>query len=162
MEGLGIDLKFILAQIANFLILLFILQKVLYKPILKILADRKKKIDEGLIDADKIRQELEAINKEKEQILKSARGEGLKIIEKQRDVAENQKEEIIMNANKEAKRVLESAGQRLKEEEELMIAQVRERIGLLATQMAEKIISEKLTPEGQRRIVEERIKELKA
>ncbi len=161
MEGLGIDFKFILAQIINFGLLVFLLQKLLYKPILKVLADRKRKIDEWLANADKIRAELDAINKEKEQILKSARGEGLSIIDRYRNEGENQKEEIIMNANKEAKKALESAQRRLKEEEELMVSQVRERMAEMATKMAEKIIREKFSESGQHRIVEERLEELK-
>jgi len=161
MEGLGIDLKFVLAQLINFGLLIFILKKLLYGPILKVLEERRQKIAESLADAERIKKELNSISIEKEQILKSARGEGLKIIEESRDIAEKQKEELVINAQKEAKEALDLAQRRLREEEEAMVDRVRERITKLAGNLAEKILSEKLNEKSQHQIIEKQIGEIK-
>lgn len=161
MEGLGIDLKFILAQLINFGLLIFILKKLLYGPILKVLEERRQKISESLADAEKIKRELATISNEKEQILKSARGEGLRIIEESRDLAEKQREELVIKAQKEAKEALDLAQRRLKEEEEAMIDRIRDRITSLAGNLAEKIIDKKLNDTSHHQIIDKQMGEIK-
>lgn len=98
MEALGIDFKLIIAQIFNFLVLLFVLKKFLYKPLLKIFAERKAKIEEGLVNSEKIKKELEEIESGKQKILLAAQKEAADLILEQRKFAQKEKEEIIEEA----------------------------------------------------------------
>ena len=73
MENLGIQPVPLLLQAINFLLLLFILKKYLYKPILKALEDRKKKIEEGLAYSEKMKAEAEKSEKKREEIISRAK-----------------------------------------------------------------------------------------
>lgn len=102
MEALGIDFKLIIAQIFNFLVLFVVLKKFLYKPLLKVFAQRKTKIEEGLLNAEKIKKELAEIEIDKQKILSSAQKEAADLILQQRKFAQKEKEEIIEEAKTKA------------------------------------------------------------
>lgn len=102
METLGIDFKLIIAQIFNFLVLFVIFKKFLYKPFLKIFEERKTKIEEGLINSEKIKKELAEIEIDKQKILSAAGKEAENLISEQRKFAQKEKEEIVKEAQKKA------------------------------------------------------------
>ena len=81
MEQLGIEPKLLLAQIVNFLIIVFVLSKVLYKPVLSMLEKRRKEIAEGLAISDRMRLEEEKFQEKKAARLEVARKEAKTIIE---------------------------------------------------------------------------------
>src|SRR3989337_2314560 len=95
MESLGIDLKLIIIQIINFGLLLFLLTKFLYKPILRILDERKNKIEESLANAQKIAEEKVKLEEEKTKEITEAREVGKRIIEEMRLFGEKEREEIL-------------------------------------------------------------------
>lgn len=103
----GVKPILLAAQIVNFLILLFLLKKFLYRPILKILDERKKKIAESIINAEQIKQELLEIQGEREKKLQQAAKEAKKIIE-----------EAIVSANQ----IIAEAHQKAQTDIEKMIA----------------------------------------
>src|SRR3989338_4733594 len=80
LSDFGVQPVLLLAQIVNFLVLLFILQKLLYKPILKVLEDRKRKIEESIANAEKIQEELEETEAKRALVIENAIEEGKKII----------------------------------------------------------------------------------
>ena len=102
MEALGIDVKLILAQIFNFVVLFVVLKKFLYKPLLKIFTERKEKIEEGLLNAEKIKKELAEIEVDRQKVLSLARKEAVDLILEQRKFAQKEKEEIIEEARVKA------------------------------------------------------------
>ena len=102
MESLGIDFKLILAQVFNFVVLFVILKKFLYKPLLKIFEERKTKIEEGLLNAEKIKKELAEIEIDRQKVLSAARKEAADLILEQRKFAQKEKEEIIEEARVKA------------------------------------------------------------
>ena len=77
---LGIDWKLLIAQIINFLVLLAILYKFLYKPVFKILHDREEKIEKSLRQAERIEKNLFESEAEKSKIVAEARNEAGKVI----------------------------------------------------------------------------------
>ena len=91
MESLGIDLKLIIIQIINFGLLLFLLTKFLYKPILRLLDERKKKIEESLANAQKIAEEKVKLEEEKTKEITEAREVGKRIIEEMRLFGEKER-----------------------------------------------------------------------
>lgn len=109
MESLGIDLKIILVQIVNFGILVFVLNKFLYKPVLK--AVKAKKEEYALIAKDKeeIAKEAEAMNSKRELIIKSAQKEKTDAVKEARLEAASLKKDALQKAQKEAKEIIEKA-----------------------------------------------------
>src|SRR3990167_4874990 len=102
MEKLGVQLIPLLLQGFNFLLLLFILKKYLYKPVLKILQERKKKIEEGLEFSEKMRAELGKSEKKAAEITDKARLEAQKIISQAKSDAKKKENEILSAAENEA------------------------------------------------------------
>ncbi|MEK7611698.1 MAG: F0F1 ATP synthase subunit B [Patescibacteria group bacterium] len=160
MESFGIDLKFLLAQILNFGILVFVLNKLLYKPLLKMLEDRRKKIAEGLSDADKVKAALANIEKEREDLLKSTRREGFKILEDSRTMAEKEREQILSQAQDEARVALERTRKKLAEEENQVVEKAKERIAQLAVAMTEKLLKDTADQTAQHNLIAKDIERL--
>ena len=98
-NNFGIDPILLGAQIVNFLIVLLILRKFLYKPILDTLKNRRDKISDGLLLTEEARVRLEKIEKDEKNILKNAKDEGKKLI----DDAKKEATEMIQKAQFEAK-----------------------------------------------------------
>ena len=157
----GIQPILLAAQVVNFLILLFILKKFLYKPILNVLEERKKKIEESLRNAEEIERKLSEIaEKESAAILESAR-EGEKII-KEAGVAGGQ---IIEDANKEAEKIIlratNQAKQLMIQEKENLQQSVKEHAADLIFLVIQKVTGKVLTKDDRKRITEEAIRSLK-
>ena len=81
-DKLGIDLKLLIAQIVNFVILLVILTKLIYKPLLKLLDDRKKMIAKTVDDSKRIEDRLAAIEADRDKVLANASKEAMVIVER--------------------------------------------------------------------------------
>src|SRR3990172_6130860 len=107
MEQLGIEPNLLLAQIVNFLIIFFVLSKLLYKPILGMLEKRKKEIAAGLELTEKMRAEEEKMNVRKERILDEARNEARNIVEAGKKEADAQAHDIIEDAHSQAQGIIE-------------------------------------------------------
>lgn len=158
MEGLGINFKLLLAQIVNFLVLLLILKKFLYKPILQFLDERKKKIEESLQNAEKINKELARIADERKQIVHQASLEAMRIIAESKRVAQEQKEEIIDEAKRKAQEELRKGVTLARQELEKARSELRQEAIILGEAMARKILQERLTPEEKRKLTDEMLK----
>lgn len=99
----GIEPILLLAQIVNFLIILFVLKKLFYKPLVKMLEERKAKIAESLKNAEAIEERLLQTEEKSTQIIKEAQEQSQQLIED----ARQQSEKIVELANAEAKRTTE-------------------------------------------------------
>ena len=144
LSKLGIDWKLLLAQIVNFLILLFILYRFAYKPVLKMLDDRSSKIEKGLKDAEDSQKKLQEITLKEREIIKDARVEALAILAKVEEQARKNKEEIIAEAKSSSEKVLKDAEKKIKEEKNKMVSEVKGEIAGLVVMATKKVISEKL------------------
>lgn len=160
MEKLGIDLKLLISQIINFLVLFFLLSKLLYKPILKLLEERKKKIAQTLEDSQKLREELVKIEEDRKKILAEVRKEGEITLKKQIDLAEEKRKEIIEAAQKEAQRIIGETRTQLEQEKENMTREVAKRTGKLVIDLTKRIISQ-IDSETQHKILDKMIKDLR-
>ena len=101
MEALGINLPGLITHIISFLILLFVLMKFLYKPIVNMLDQRSERIRESLEAAERAREETAASQAEVESQLEAARAEGQQLIASAREVAERFREEETAKVRQE-------------------------------------------------------------
>ena len=104
MESLGLDVKILLAQIINFGLLLFILSKVLYKPVIKLIDERNKKLTKAIEDSAAIEKKLEKIEESKKDLLSQARQNANKEREDLIKMAQEESRVIIDNAKKKAEK----------------------------------------------------------
>ncbi len=162
MEKLGIEPNLLVAQIVNFLIIMFVLTKLLYKPILTMLEKRKKEIAEGLALTAKMREEEEKMKVKKEKLLDEARKEARNIIDEAKKEAEAQGKDLVAEAHKQAHAIVEKGKEDAREEMERMKKDVQKAAIDIATAMTKQLVSQVLTPADQHRLLQKHVKELES
>lgn len=150
----------LLAQIVNFLILVAILAKFAYKPLLKGLADRQEKIINNIETAERQRAEAEKLKFEYQQQLMAARTEAQAIVEKARKLAEERKEEILAEARAEHARLLKAAQEEIARERDMAVAELKGEVVTLSLAAATKIIGHNLDTATNSKLVNDFIAEL--
>ncbi len=155
----GINPILLVAQVVNFLVLLFILKRFLYKPILKVLGERKQKIEDSLKNAEAIEKRLSLTNEDAEKIL-------AKVLKQAQEILDQSKEtgiqivdefratgvEIVEKANEQALEVVKL--QRVKLEEE-----IRAHLGDIVALAMEKVTGITMD-KHKREIIEKEVKSL--
>ena len=157
LSKLGIDYKLLIAQIVNFLVLLFILYRFAYRPVLAMLEKRARRIEKGLKDAAEAKKELEAAYKKEEEILKKAHREAKNIIEKMHKQAEKAQAEIIVETKKQTDKMVKDAKVQIEREKEKTVQEIKAEIGSLVVAAAEKVIGERVDEKKDKELIERAI-----
>lgn len=151
-------IKFIFVAI-NLLILYFVLNKILFKPVTAFMESRAKTIGDAIANADKSRVEAEELKKKYVDQLKSAKEEADKILEAARSRGSKEYDEIMGTAKKDAEGVLVRAREEIEREKLQMIKEVRGQIAGLALAAASKVIESNMDTETNRALVNKFIDE---
>ncbi len=158
-EVLGIDVKTIIFAIANFLILMGVLTKFLYRPFLDLLDKRKQSIKDAFDNAEmtnrKADEKLEAYNKK----IANVEAEGRDIIKNARVRADEQAQMIIDEAGQKAADMIKQAETQIERERQLALHDMRQQITELSMMAAVKIVEKELETTGQDRIIDEIIEQ---
>lgn len=144
LDNLGINGKLLLAQIINFLVLLFVLHKFAYGPVVRMLEERTRKIENGLKDAQDSQKKLAEISEKEQIVLVEARKQAQEIIRKSENTASLQAQEIIESARNQTQKMLETAQKQIDLEKTKILAEVKAEVVTLVMMATEKIIDEKL------------------
>ncbi|HET7027745.1 MAG TPA: F0F1 ATP synthase subunit B [Candidatus Limnocylindrales bacterium] len=155
MEALGISGFALLAQIVNFVIILFLLNRFLVGPITRILTERRARIEQGLKDAEQASQDREAAESERAAALADARREANEILARAQRVAQESREQDIAATRAELDRMRERATAEIQAEKQRALIDLRADVVDLALAAAGKVVSETMTGERQRRLVED-------
>lgn len=142
----GIDWRLLLAQAVNFLILLYVLKRFAYKPILEMLRKRRLEIEKGLEFTESAKEKLKHIEKEQEEKLNEARNEALQIMTSAEDAAKKRKQEILDEANIKVEGVIAEARRLIEEEKSKTNEEVYRNAGDLVKLGIERVLG-KLPPE---------------
>ena len=156
----GINPILLAAQVVNFLILLFILKKFLYGPILKVLDTRKKTIEQSLKNAEEIERRLQQTQEDSEKIIAKTLKESQKILDQTNKAGALMLEdynktgaEILQKASENALKFNEVERGKLKQE-------IKENLGGLVVLIIEKVIGKKISKEDQNELIEKEIKNI--
>lgn len=161
LEALGLNLKILLAQLVNFAVLFFVLWKFAYKPIFKMLEDRRNKIGKGVENAEKADGKLKQAKVKEEEIVSSAKKEALEIIEEARKRAEAKKQSVIDKTKDEIGEIINIEKQKIQQEKADTLKSIKADISGLVVLAVEKILQEKLSGEEDDKLVAKAIKGLK-
>ena len=142
-HAFGIDVKLIVVQIINFTILVGALSYFLYKPVLKVLADREEKIAQGIKDAEAAAAAKADAESEKQTILSAAHSEAESVANKAKSYAEEKSEGIIAEAHTKAESVIKDAESKGAEIKARAEKESEAEIAKLAVLAAEKVLREK-------------------
>ncbi len=142
--AIGVDGRALLFQIINFAILLFVLKLVAYKPILKVLSDRRSRIEASLKTAKEIEASREDINRKQLEILKEARVQADATLGRSRQEASEIIKQAEAKANAKAEQLLTEASQRIQSEVAVARAALKQEMTSLVVAATEVIIEDKL------------------
>ena len=133
--------------ILTFLVLLYLLARFAWGPLLKALEERQETIRKSLDDADQARQELERLHQESAQIIAAARGEAQSIVAMSRAAADTVREDLKQKAKEEAEAMVRGAERQIQLETARAIQQIRHEVVDLSLAVASKLIKKNLTQE---------------
>ena len=128
----------------TFGILLFILGKYAWKPILNSVKEREKTIEDTLNEANKARAEMSQLVAKNEELLNQAKEERNKILHEAREAAEKVKSDILDKAGKQAEEKMRQALREIETQKKAAIVEVKNTVGLMALDIAEKVVRKEL------------------
>lgn len=140
-------------NMATFLVALFILSKIFYKPLMKTLESRKSRIEQAIEEAEKNKSEMTALKAEYEQKMSEIRKRVDDIVKEAVKNGQKNKEDIISEAREEAKKIMTQTQSKISEEKEKMLKELREEVVRLSIMSAEKIIKDTVNKKTQKKIV---------
>ena len=158
----GFQWQLFISQVISFAVVCFLLQRFAYKPILKVLEERRQKIAEGLANADKIKQELASAQAKAQEILTQAGAQGNKMIEEARASAAKVLEVESQKAIATANDIIAKARQASEAELVRMKSELRKEVGRLVVATSAKVTGNILTADQQTRLAEDTNKQLAA
>lgn len=129
----------------SFGLVLFLLGKYAWKPIMKMLKEREESIDQALHAADRAREEMKNLVSDNEKLLAEAKNERDAILSEARKIREKIIDEARIKANEEAQRIVENALERIENEKMAAITELKNQIALLSIEIAEKLVREELS-----------------
>lgn len=153
MEGLGINLGYLIVQFFAFVILIVLLRGWLYNPIIKVLEDRKARIAKGLEDARQAALARDNADAEAKKILDAARSEAAKIRSDAAVQAEETASGITANANAEGKDIIAAARADAEEERNRILSELRSQVASISIAAANKLVGEALDDKRQHEII---------
>ncbi|MEO6871008.1 MAG: F0F1 ATP synthase subunit B [Chthoniobacterales bacterium] len=154
-ESFGFDVRIFLSQVVSFVIVALLLRWFAYKPILAVLEERRQRIAEGLLNADKIKQQLAEGEQRQKEILAEANATAQRMIDEAKSsagvIAERKQQEAILAAEQ----ILAKAREASELEHERTMSQLKRELGRLVVDTTAKVTGKVLTPEDQKRLQEE-------
>jgi len=146
--------------IITFILLLIVLKKFAWKPLIEALQKREETVRSSIERAEQAQREAEKLLEENRKRLAQAEQEGHRILNESRALADKLKEEMIEKANQQARRMIDMAKQEIDRDKEAAILQLRDEVADLAIKAAGKIIDETLDESKHRKLIDSYLKNL--
>ena len=159
-RNFGVDGPHLVAQIISFAIVCAVLYRFAYKPVLKILEERRQQIAQGLANTEKIKSELAKTEEQRQQVMAQAHAEANRFIEEARAAAAQVQERETQKAIAAAENIIAKAREAATQDHARMLAGLRHEVGRLVVQTTAAVTGKILSPEDQRRLAEETAKQV--
>jgi F-type H+-transporting ATPase subunit b len=144
-------------QSVIFLVLLFLLRKYAWKPILDNVNEREKKISDSLELAEKTKAEMKALQAQNENLLKEARAERDLIIRDAKETASKMVEDSKTIARKEAEKIITTAKQTIESEKNAAVAELKTQMASFSLEIAEKIVRGELASDDKQKALADKL-----
>ncbi len=161
MEALGIDLKYFLFQLVNFVVLFLILRKLLHKPLINLLDTRKAEIESGLSNAEKMKHALAEAEAKQDELIADARTKAKALVDETRAQAKELGQQLTDDAKKKADGVLAGARAELAEERERLRSELKQELAEMVVVATEKVLQQPLASAEKKQQVITLVKETK-
>jgi F-type H+-transporting ATPase subunit b len=150
----------VIFQLVMFIILLAIVKKFAWGPLMGMMKQREEFVANEIESAEKSRQEAAKFLEDQRVLLKEARTEAQELIENAKKQAEIQREDIIVSARSEAGRLKESAKLEIEQQKENAVAAIKEQVASLSVLIASKVIEKELSEKDQQKFINDYIQEV--
>jgi len=160
-DAFSVDLWKLGFQVINFLLLLYLLNRFLFKPVLARLDERSEKIAKGLEDAEVAARDRELARAEREAAVSEARKEAADMLARANKIADDTRKEVLDQARSEAEKISTRAREEIIAEKDRAMAEIRGQVAELALAAAGKLVRRQMDDPTQRRLVEEFLAEVK-
>lgn len=157
---LDINPGLIIWTVITFVLLVFVLGKVAWKPLLAALHTREKEIADALMKAEEAKKDAERMMQENKAAMEKASAETARLLAESRALAEQMKNDIIAKAHNNAKKMLEQAKDEIVREKEAALVQLRSEVADLAVAAAEKILDESLDAAKQKNMIDKVLQQM--
>lgn len=154
-ETFGWDWHLFISQVASFCIVALLLRRFAYRPILAVLEDRRRKIEEGQLNAEKIRKQLAESEKRYQEILAKANSDAQRMIDEARASAAHLSERKQQEAIAASEQIVAKAKEAAALEHERQMQALKRELGRLVIETTSKVTGKVLTPDDQKRLQEE-------
>ncbi|ADY57538.1 ATP synthase F0 subcomplex B subunit [Syntrophobotulus glycolicus DSM 8271] len=148
------------AQMLSFLILVYILAKFAWRPLMDMMEKRRQFIEDNLSRAENERKEAEKIKKEYQEEMRKARQEAQEIINKATKISEERASEILAEARIDSEKTKQAALADIQRERDNAVLEVKAQVADMSVAVAEKILRAKLNLEGQETLIDQFIQEV--
>lgn len=155
LNALGINLPGLLWHTVNFLVLVYLLNRFLYRPVVRMLDERAARIKESMDRAAAVQAELAGASEEARRQLEAARRESQAIIEQAGHVGERVKEQSRQEAQAEADKIVARARAQMERERQATVSELRQQMADLVVDAAGKVIGQSMDDGVRRRLVDE-------
>jgi len=152
LHKLGVDWMGLLAQVINFFIIVLILRKFVYKPVLELLHKRSKMIEKSVNDAKEIEEKLEKVEVETSKKLTEAEKKATGILEEAKKEAEKQKESMKADTNQEIEKMIEKGKQNLLAEKDKILGDIKSEAASFILLASQKVIGREFSDDDQKRL----------
>ena len=159
-DFVGVNFWDALFILANTLLIFFVARKFLFGPVMKIITDRQKEIDDMYDAAGKAKASADALESEYRQKLSAAAETSERLVKEATDRGRSREEEIIRQANREASAILEKAAADIAQEKKKAINDAKDEISEMAMAIAGKVVGRVLNDADQASLVDHFINEL--
>ena len=159
-QTFGVDAPHLISQIISFCIVAALLYFFAYKRVLGILAERRKLIEDGLANAEKIKTELRQTEASRLEVLDKANAQANKLIEEARAAANRVREEETQKAIAAAEQIMSKAREAAAADHARMLTELKREVGRLVVQTTATVTGKVLTPDDQKRLAEEATKQI--
>jgi F-type H+-transporting ATPase subunit b len=156
---IGINLPLLVAFVINFVILFGLLGLFLYRPVMKMLDERSKRIKDSMERAEATKEEYARAEEEVKKLISKAREDGQALVSQATQIGEKLKEEAREGARKEAQVIIDRTRAELEEERDRIIDDLRREFVDISISAAEKVIKETLDEKRHLRLIEEALEE---
>ncbi|MDR9398802.1 F0F1 ATP synthase subunit B [Salibacter sp.] len=155
------DIGLIFWTTLTFLILLFLLKKFAWKPILNMVKERDESIENALNSAEEAKKEMAALNAKNEELLQEAREERDKMLKEARDTKDKMISEAKEQAREEGNKLISNARESIETDKKAALADIKNQVATLSVEVAERILKDKLAEDGgQEKLVEKYIENI--
>lgn len=154
LANLGIDWKLLLAQVVNFVVVLLVLKRFAYQPMLKLLDERTAKIEKGLADAENAGKKLGEMEVREKAVLSEARSEAKRILVEADEAAQKRDAAKIAETESRVKKMLQESEVKMVADQKKMLEEAKSELAGTVLLAVEKILREKMDSAKEKELIE--------